>query len=250
MGNAPNYQELLAELTRSASVREKKSRDELLHLHWYFHPRFRYFKSLPLNSKLLDVGANSGGLYFWKHWGEPAREDLALYAVDLQVGSFFKKYVDFQICDLEKEALKFEAGFFDAILISHVLEHLSDPEKLLREIFRVLKIGGRIYIEMPTVQTLQYPTKKELLAQNINVSILNFYDDQTHKKTLPLDELRNLLHKVGLETVESGVIENSYLQNQLFAYGMAKNDQELTTYAVWSKFRWAQYAVAQKIVPV
>ncbi len=35
-----------------------------------------------------------------------------------------------------------------------VLEHVADPRKALSEIYRVLKFGGRIFIETPFMQTV------------------------------------------------------------------------------------------------
>ncbi len=239
------YNNYINEL-KSGDIQNHKSKDELLHLFWYFHPRYKFFKSVPLDSKLLDLGAGAGGLYYWKQWGEPKREDIELYAIDQKQGTLFEKYKDYQICDLDKEELKFDIGLFDAIIASHLIEHLEYPEKLLINISKLLKYGGKVYIELPTTQTMAYPKRNELLLMNIDVSISNFFDDNTHKKTYSLDELEELIDKIGFHITESGIIENSYLQNQLFTYGNTKNDQEITTYAIWSKFRWAQYLIAQK----
>lgn len=39
--------------------------------------------------------------------------------------------------------------FFDVVVLSQVLEHLPSPKKALKEIWRILKIGGKIFIYMP-----------------------------------------------------------------------------------------------------
>lgn len=48
------------------------------------------------------------------------------------------------------ENMPFENNFFDKIIFTHVLEHLENPEKALSEIYRVLKKGRRMYLEVPT----------------------------------------------------------------------------------------------------
>jgi SAM-dependent methyltransferase len=48
------------------------------------------------------------------------------------------------------EALPFEDGSFDLVYSSHVLEHIPDKEKALKEIYRVLKKGGIHFCVVPT----------------------------------------------------------------------------------------------------
>lgn len=49
--------------------------------------------------------------------------------------------------------LPFKDGYADEIVLSHVLEHFgyADGVTLLSEIFRVLKVGGTAYIEVPDI---------------------------------------------------------------------------------------------------
>ena len=42
----------------------------------------------------------------------------------------------------------------DTILCTGVLEHVSDPNKAVEEIYRVLKFEGRVFIETPFMQTV------------------------------------------------------------------------------------------------
>lgn len=50
-------------------------------------------------------------------------------------------------------ALPFADASFDAVLFSEVIEHLSEPEKALTEIFRVLRPGGKVIIVFPNDRT-------------------------------------------------------------------------------------------------
>ena len=43
----------------------------------------------------------------------------------------------------------YENNFFDTILMFHVLEHLDDPVKTLKEIRRILKPNGKLIISTP-----------------------------------------------------------------------------------------------------
>jgi ubiquinone/menaquinone biosynthesis C-methylase UbiE len=44
------------------------------------------------------------------------------------------------------EDLPFSSDYFDSVLCTNSFHHYPDPDRVLREIFRVLKTGGRIHI--------------------------------------------------------------------------------------------------------
>lgn len=52
--------------------------------------------------------------------------------------------------DLNSFPYPFPDGYARKILLSHVLEHLDDPYKVLLECDRVLKNQGRLVVELPT----------------------------------------------------------------------------------------------------
>jgi len=223
------------------------SKDQLLRYWWYFHPRFRFFKTLPSGSKLLDIGAGPGGISCWKEWNWPLRDDLTLYGIDLRESELAPKYFDFKICDLNAGPIPYEDCLFDAVLMSHVLEHLKDEAGILKEIGRVLKKTGRLYIEIPSEETLGYPGRAAFLKEGIKVSSINFFDDGTHLRTFPLPVLEILLEeKSGFRVLESGTIENKFIEDELFTYGYLHEDEEMATYGVWSKLRWAKYLICEK----
>ena len=47
--------------------------------------------------------------------------------------------------------LTFGDAAFDFIFLSHVLEHIEDDRRALREIHRVLAPGGRVFVEVPVL---------------------------------------------------------------------------------------------------
>lgn len=52
------------------------------------------------------------------------------------------------------DALSFVAGSFDAIIMSHVIEHVDDPVALVRQCRRILKPGGRLVMLTPNLDAL------------------------------------------------------------------------------------------------
>jgi SAM-dependent methyltransferase len=69
-------------------------------------------------------------------------------------------FVDLQNIDLPDES-------FDAVLTAHVLEHVPDYRKALGEVFRILRPGGRVFLNVPIVADLtSVPTEPEYHQDN------------------------------------------------------------------------------------
>jgi len=45
---------------------------------------------------------------------------------------------------------------FDAIVMSHVVEHLVEPVKILRDVLAKLSPGGLLYVAVPNIESLQF----------------------------------------------------------------------------------------------
>lgn len=43
---------------------------------------------------------------------------------------------------------------FDVITLNHVIEHVSDPIELLRSCYRLLKLGGQLWLQTPNIDSL------------------------------------------------------------------------------------------------
>ncbi len=96
---------------------------------------------------ILDVGAGPGTfLYFLKsagsyqlHGTEVSQACVAYAKNDLGV------LLDQGIL----ETIKYPDAFFDGVVLLHVFEHLPDPAGSLREVARILKPGGFVFIAVP-----------------------------------------------------------------------------------------------------
>lgn len=53
-------------------------------------------------------------------------------------------------------------GTFDMIVCTHVLEHIKDDVRALKELFRVLKPGGQAIIQVPVLTTLEEDYETDL----------------------------------------------------------------------------------------
>ena len=87
---------------------------------------------LPVNGSGLNVGAGSGRL------------DPRITNVDIVDGA------DIDVVAFA-ESLPFEDRCFDLAISQETLEHVQDPFRAVREMYRVLKDGGQIYVQVPFI---------------------------------------------------------------------------------------------------
>ena len=103
-----------------------------------------YYKTLPNYAKgrLLDLGCGKVPLYqVYKNY---ITDNIC---VDWENTLHKNDYLDFE-CDLRK-TLPFKDEEFDTIILSDVLEHMPQPEKLWNEMNRILSKGGKIILNVP-----------------------------------------------------------------------------------------------------
>ncbi len=56
---------------------------------------------------------------------------------------------------IDLRALSYNDNTFDFVIANHVLEHIKEEKKVLREIFRVLKPGGNAILQVPIANKLK-----------------------------------------------------------------------------------------------
>ena len=94
-------------------------------------------------SKVLELGAGHGGYSFVF-----SQEAKFFTACDFHSDDFFsQKHIPFCVADLTYP-FPFSAGNFDLVYCSSLIEHIAEPQKLLAEIWRVLRPGGHLYLSL------------------------------------------------------------------------------------------------------
>lgn len=111
--------------------------------------QFRYLPKPKLGQKLLDVGCGNGAfLSLAKQAGwEVVGIDADHVAVDVCRKS------DLNVYHGSVDALTNFSEYFDAITLSHVIEHVHDPVSFLSSIYKLLKPGGYLYIDTPNLSS-------------------------------------------------------------------------------------------------
>jgi ubiquinone/menaquinone biosynthesis C-methylase UbiE len=94
---------------------------------------------------LLNVGGSAGVIdnFLARHFGTVTGIDIDEPAIAHARQNFRRDNLHFQVADALH--LPFRDESFDVVICSHVYEHVPDPERMFREIFRVLRKGGVCY---------------------------------------------------------------------------------------------------------
>lgn len=101
----------------------------------------KFFKKI--KGKILDVGCSIGNFL--------AINPNQIKGIDIDNDAIRickKRGLNAQYMDLNKK-LKFKKNSFEGIFCSHVIEHLPNPFFSLKEIWRILKPGGKMVLITP-----------------------------------------------------------------------------------------------------
>lgn len=221
------------------------SREQLEQAFNFATPRSIFLKTLPLGSRVLDLGAGEGSLVHYLNWPLFERKDIKLHALSLTKGPFYDKYESYELKNFEDNPADVFRGLsFDAIICSHFIEHMRDPMPAINFMRTKLATGGRLYIEWPHPMSTRMPSRFDLIRAGHNVSTIRFTDDPTHVNAYPAHEILKLLADRGFTVETGGRVYLSFLADELRNRAKASNDETLNTMGVWAAFAWAQYMVA------
>lgn len=93
---------------------------------------------------------------------------------------------DYSDYDFESDLINIPSEKYDLILSIAVIEHLSNPDKYIKNIFNLLKNNGYLY----------------LITPNINLTKHSFYDDYTHKKPYTPLTLKRIFNDYGFNSIK------------------------------------------------
>jgi len=111
------------------------------------HRSLKKFIGNTKNKKILDIGAAQG--FFLKMLeGQRVAFDISVDYLKLAQKSGL-----ISVAGLA-EALPFKNEVFDIVVCADILEHVIQPKEVLREAFRVLVPGGKLFLEVPYKEDL------------------------------------------------------------------------------------------------
>jgi len=205
-------------------------------------PRFRFFHRQLKNKKfsILDIGAGSHSPTITKKYFK----NCEYHGVD--IGNYNNSDGDMQAMDryfeMDVTKLKFDeipGNYYDVIMLSHIIEHLYNGDKVVEGLLPKLKKGGLIYIEYPGERSTHLPKMK---------STLNFYDDVTHVRVFSIPEIAGLLTNNGCQVLKSGTRRYwpyMLLMPMILVYKAIQKGQ-VQGGTFWDILGFAEYVYAKK----
>lgn len=151
----------------------------------------------------LDIGCGTG-------WAVGQAANLVngkglFYGVDLspkmieKAKSNFSGKDNFRFVQANSESIPLDSDFFDIIICTNSFHHYLHPDKALKEMYRLLKNGGKLFILDPTADTW--------IAKLADRVIKTF--EPEHVKMYSTKEFQQLFEQAGLKYLTSKAI-NKY----------------------------------------
>lgn len=144
----------------------------------------KIIKSLPQNAVVLDAGCGNGKVVRMIRIYRP---DVSIKAMDISdVGEYLPKGVEFKKGSVEEVDKMYPSEHFDAVFCLHVIEHLLYPMRMVEAFAKILKSGGKVFIETPNWTRLFIP-----------FSHMFFWNDYTHVRPFTSFGIRKLFYEHG-----------------------------------------------------
>lgn len=186
--------------------------------------------------KVLDVGCGYGGLIKQLAF---FRKNLAFVGIDisksmLKLGREYLRKVKAKLLFMFAEKLSFKNEEFDLVLCKDTFHHFQNAVKVLKEMYRVTKKGGHIYIT-----DLRRDSSKKVVYQTIQrCAELNEVNAQQYIDSLrasyTISEMRKLLKKIGIENYK--ILKPKVRKNFTKDYGV--NSKQYLSAATYLLGRW------------
>ncbi len=151
---------------------------------------------------ILDIGCGTG--YALRRAAELNNYNGLFYGVDLsskmieKAEDNFKDHNNFHFVQSNAESIPLDDNFFDIIICTNSFHHYLNPGKALKEMHRLLKSGGKLYILDPAADNL----------------FLKFFDkvagllEPSHVKIYSTKEFKELFSAAGLSYYKTVAIKS------------------------------------------
>lgn len=103
------------------------------------------------SAHILEIGCGSGDTGALALAGDRAGRYTGVELMPGPAAEARKVLTDVLVGDVEQMAFDWQPAAFDAIILSEVLEHLTDPRRLLNRLARYVRPGGKVLASSPNI---------------------------------------------------------------------------------------------------
>jgi SAM-dependent methyltransferase len=107
----------------------------------------------------------------------------------------FYTTIDPNIREADATHLEFDDNSFDLLIANHILEHIPDDRKAMRELYRVLKPNGAAILQVPYSETLSNTLEEPSINDPKRQAVL--FGQQDHVRIYALEEYLRRLKAAG-----------------------------------------------------
>lgn len=136
------------------------------------------------------------------------KEKATVTTADLLPG--FYKTIDGMVQKQDATQFSFNDDYFDAVIANHILEHIPDDRKAMKEIYRVMKPAAMAILQVPYSETMQSTLEDPSINDAAKQSAL--YGQKDHVRIYLLSDYVERLRETGF-FVE--VLSNDQLEKYL-----------------------------------
>jgi 2-polyprenyl-3-methyl-5-hydroxy-6-metoxy-1,4-benzoquinol methylase len=108
--------------------------------------KYRLIQSQVKGNRLLDYGTGTG--YFLQYMSTKGYEAQGV-EIDADARKFIEDKFGLQVIEPAQFLKKNDKEIYDAISMWHVLEHVEDPDSLLKKMHQLLDHNGKLFIAVP-----------------------------------------------------------------------------------------------------
>lgn len=151
---------------------------------------------VPAKSRVLDCGCGMGDNARQLRARGCAVTGLTISPAEREAALAYSE--DVHLADLDQGLPQTIQGPYDVVLMSHVLEHLLNPEQLLEDCRGILTPGGLLIVALPNV--LAYATRLSFLLGRFEYTSGGVLDE-THLRFYTFRTGRLMLERCGYRVV-------------------------------------------------
>jgi len=183
-----------------------KDRDRLIHL--YFEIKSNIF-TVP--QKVLHIAPEA--------WLKELFQALPHihYTNGVKDAESMGYYYDRRTRDLDITDLEMKDNFYDVIVCNHVLEHIPDDIKAMKEIYRVLKPGGWAVLQVPYSNVLESTYEDKTIVKLEQRA--KFFGQFDHVRIYAKDYVKRL-ESVGFKVELFNPVNEDWGNNYIEKYGL------------------------------